>query len=124
MRRATPLPRRFVEHHTDRTDRRGRFTVQVRWVQGWVRGVSTRYREVSVSQSRVKVTLYLPSDVLEEARSAVVHLAGLPAQLTLADLTEAAFRREIERLRKKYHDGKPYPGFGGKLKIGRRIKTN
>jgi hypothetical protein len=77
-----------------------------------------------VAQSRVKVTLYLPSDVLEEARSAVVHLSGLPAQLTLADLTEHAFRREIERLRKKYHDGKPYPAFGAKLKIGRRVKVN
>ena len=40
--------------------------------------------------AKIRATLYLPPDVLEEARNATVHLAGSPARMTLTKLVEVA----------------------------------
>ncbi len=38
--------------------------------------------------AKVRATLYLPADLLDEARDAVFHLAGYPARMTLTKLAE------------------------------------
>ena len=70
---------------------------------------------------KVRATLYLPEDVLDQARNAVVFLAGYPAHLTLTKLAEDALRAELQRLRDRYHGGQDFPSRGGALKGGRPI---
>lgn len=70
---------------------------------------------------KVRATLYLPPELLDEARDAVYHLAGYPAHMTLTKLAEEAFRREVERLKKLYHGGEAFPHRKEDLKGGRPI---
>ena len=70
---------------------------------------------------KVRATLYLPEDVLEEARDAAVHLAGYPARLTLTKLAEQAFRAELARLKLLYNDGRDFPPRDADLRGGRPI---
>ncbi len=71
--------------------------------------------------AKVRATIYLPLDLLEEARDAVVHLAGYPARMTLAKLAESALRSELQRLKQQYNDGKDFPPRQEDLKGGRPI---
>ena len=71
--------------------------------------------------SKVRATLYLPADVLEEARNATVHLAGFPARMTLTKLAEQAFRTELQRLRNLHNGGEAFPPRDEDLKGGRPI---
>ncbi len=73
------------------------------------------------STRKVRATLYLPSDVLEEARDAAVHLAGYPVRLTLTKLAESALRRELRRLKELHNHGKDFPHREEDLKGGRPI---
>ena len=70
---------------------------------------------------KVRATLYLPQDVLDEARDAAVHLAGFPARLTLTKLAENAFRAELRRLKALYNDGRDFPPREEDLRGGRPI---
>ena len=70
---------------------------------------------------KVRATLYLPADLLEEARNAVFHLAGFPARLTLTKFVEEAFRRELMRLKQNYQGGSDFPPRSEDLKGGRPI---
>lgn len=70
---------------------------------------------------KVRATIYLPADVLEEARNATVHLAGYPARMTLTKLAEHALRAELRRLKDRYNDGKDFPSRADDLKGGRPI---
>ena len=70
---------------------------------------------------KVRATLYLPHDVLEEARNAAVHLAGYPVRLTLTRLAEEALRSELQRLKDRYNGGKDFPPRSEDLKGGRPI---
>ncbi len=70
---------------------------------------------------KVRATLYLPLDVLEEARDATVHLAGNPVRLTLTALAENALRAELARLKERYNGGKDFPRREADLKGGRPI---
>lgn len=70
---------------------------------------------------RVRATLYLPRDVLEEARDAAVHLAGYPARLTLTKLAEKALRAELQRLKDLYNGGFDFPPRDEDLRGGRPI---
>ena len=70
---------------------------------------------------KVRATLYLPADVLEEARDATVFLAGYPVRLTLTRLTEDAFRNELRRLKEQYNDGQDFPTRDEDLRGGRPI---
>lgn len=45
---------------------------------------------------RVRATLYISADLLEEARNAAVHFAGNPLRMTLAQLTDNALRTELK----------------------------
>jgi len=71
--------------------------------------------------SKVRATLYLSAEVLNEARNAAVHLAGYPARLTLTKLAENALRAELQRLKDKYNGGADFPERGEELKGGRPI---
>jgi hypothetical protein len=73
------------------------------------------------SARKVRATLYLSSEVLEQARDAAVHLAGYPARLTLTKLAEAALRAELERLKAQFNGGRDFPPRGEDLKGGRPI---
>jgi hypothetical protein len=70
---------------------------------------------------KVRATLYLPEDLLDEARNAAVHLAGFPARLTLTKLAENAFRAELNRLKLLYNDGRAFPPRDADLQGGRPI---
>lgn len=71
--------------------------------------------------ARVRATLYISADILEEARNAAVHLAGNPLRLTLAKLADAALRAELERLKHEFNDGKDFPQREDDLRGGRPI---
>lgn len=70
---------------------------------------------------KVRATLYLPADVLEEARDAVVHLAGNPVRLTLTKLAEDAFREKLRDLKERFNDGGDFPPRTEDLRGGRPI---
>lgn len=72
-------------------------------------------------EPRVRATLYLAPDVLDEARNAAVYLAGYPARLTLTSLVENAVRAELQRLKDRYHQGKDFPHRQADLRGGRPI---
>jgi hypothetical protein len=70
---------------------------------------------------KVRATLYLPQDLLDEARDATVHLAGYPLRLTLTKFVEQAFRAELERLKGTHNGGCDFPPRDEDLKGGRPI---
>jgi hypothetical protein len=70
---------------------------------------------------KVRATLYLSADVLNQARNAAVHLAGYPERLTLTKLAETALRRELARLKDRYNGGHDFPERDGDLRGGRPI---
>lgn len=70
---------------------------------------------------KVRATIYLPLDVLNEARDAAVHLAGYPARLTLTQLAENALRAELRRLKMLYNNGQDFPRRDEELRGGRPI---
>lgn len=71
--------------------------------------------------AKVRATLYLPSDVLDEARNAAVYLAGYPVRLTLTQLAEDALRRELTRLKLLHNQGRDFPPRDEDLRGGRPI---
>ena len=75
----------------------------------------------NVGSPKVRATIYLPLDVLNEARDAAVHLAGYPARLTLTQLVENALRTELRRLKVQFNDGQDFPHRGEELRGGRPI---
>jgi hypothetical protein len=70
---------------------------------------------------KVRATFHLPAALVDEARNAVVALAGPPVRLTLARLVEDGIRRELDRLRKAHHNGQPFPARAANLIGGRPI---
>jgi len=71
--------------------------------------------------AKVRATLYLSPELINEARDAVVHLAGYPARLTLTKLAEDALRAELSRLKEQFNDGRDFPPRSEELKGGRPI---
>jgi hypothetical protein len=70
---------------------------------------------------KVRATLYLSPEILDEARNAAFHLAGYPARLTLTKLAENALRAELARLKHVYNRGEDFPRRGEDLRGGRPI---
>jgi hypothetical protein len=70
---------------------------------------------------KVRATLYLSAEVLDQARDATVHLAGYPARLTLTKLAEDALWAELQRLKDRYNQGKDFPRRDEELRGGRPI---
>ncbi|MEX0714153.1 MAG: hypothetical protein WD278_17600 [Pirellulales bacterium] len=73
------------------------------------------------AEPKVRATLYLSSEVLDQARNAAVYLAGYPARLTLTKLAENALRAELRRLKDQFNDGKDFPPREADLRGGRPI---
>lgn len=73
------------------------------------------------STEPTRATFHLPNDLVEEARDVVVALSGPPLRLTLAAFAENAMRAEIERLKRKHNEGKPFPRRDGTVRVGRPI---
>jgi hypothetical protein len=74
----------------------------------------------SGSIERQRVTLYLPTKLLQEAKGCVVSLGfdGLEPS-TLSRLFELGAERELERLRKKHRAGRPFKPYKARLPGGR-----
>ena len=70
---------------------------------------------------KVRATLYVSQEILDQARNAAVHLAGFPARLTLTKLAENALRAELERLKQLYNHGQDFPQRDADLRGGRPI---
>jgi hypothetical protein len=70
---------------------------------------------------KVRATLYVSADVLDEARNAAACLAGHPLRLTLTALVDNALRAELKRLRDQQNAGQSFPERAGELKGGRPI---
>jgi hypothetical protein len=70
---------------------------------------------------KIRATLYLSAEVLDEARNAAVHLAGYPARLTLTKLVENALLAELARLKHLYLNGNEFPPREEDLRGGRPI---
>ena len=73
---------------------------------------------------KVRAVFYMPEPLLQEARNAVLHLAGFPEYLNLAKLAEQSIRRELDRLKKKHLNGEEFPALtDGPLKGGRPLAS-
>ena len=70
---------------------------------------------------KVRATLYLSADILDQARNAAVHLAGFPARMTLAKLAENGLRAELQRLKDQFNNGQDFPPRDADLQGGRPI---
>ena len=67
-----------------------------------------------------KITLYFHEALLEEARSAVLALGAEGREPSnLSQLFGDALERELVRLRRLHHDGKPFPRYRSRLPGGR-----
>ena len=75
----------------------------------------------SARTTKVRATLYLSADVLNEARNAAVFLGGYPLRLTLTRLAEEALREELRRLKELYNQGQDFPQRDEDLRGGRPI---
>jgi hypothetical protein len=71
---------------------------------------------------KVRATLYLSAELLDELRDVTVALSGPPDRLTLSDLAEGALRREVERLKRVHKKGKDFAKRTSELKGGRPIR--
>lgn len=76
----------------------------------------------SEAGGKERATFHVPRALLAEVRDAVVALSGPPERMTLANFAEAALGRELERLKAKHNQGKPFPKSGtGAVRRGRPI---
>ena len=71
--------------------------------------------------SKQRATFHLSTELTNQVRDAVVFLAGPPEHLTMAAFVESAMRHELERLKRKYSKGKPFPARSRQLRGGRPI---
>ena len=85
------------------------------------RAAEAEAKAESSRPAKIRATFFIPTDLFEEVRDAVVHLSGPPFRLTLASFAESAFRAELERLQKEANRGKPFPKREAQLRAGRPI---
>jgi hypothetical protein len=71
--------------------------------------------------AKVRATLYLSAELLDEARNAVVFLAGYPVRLTLTRLAEEALRERLDQLKREHNGGAEFPRRDDDLRGGRPI---
>ena len=74
-------------------------------------------RTAPAGGQKTRATFHLPIDLLEEARDVVYWVPGL----TMANLTEEALRREIQRVKDVRNDGQEFPTRESDLKRGRPV---
>jgi len=74
-----------------------------------------------LTKNKKPITVYLPDELAEEVKNAVVFFSGPPLRLTLSDLATIAFRHEVDRLREKHNGGDPIPKRKNGPRPGRRV---
>lgn len=74
-------------------------------------------RSGPVRTQKTRATFHLPVELLEEARDVVYWVPGL----TMANLTEEALRREIQRVKAVRNNGENFPSREGDVKRGRPV---
>lgn len=74
-------------------------------------------RSATERPQKTRATFHLPIGLLEEARDVVYWVPGL----TMANLTEEALRREIQRIKDVRNNGENFPSREGDLKRGRPV---
>lgn len=68
-------------------------------------------------EKRVNRSTMLPESLIARARNAVFWVRMVPGEpQTYSELTERGVRREVERLERKYNDGRPFDD--GELRPG------
>lgn len=82
---------------------------------------ATKRRADRPAPRKVKFPFNLSTEVLEDARNAVMALLGTKHRTNLSRLAEEALRREIARLEKLANDGRPFPAREGELEPGRPL---
>ena len=86
--------------------------------------MATRPKAQAAVPATIKQSFVLPGELVEQCRDAVVALSGPPVQLTLTRLVTDALHRELARLRKTKHRGRPFPKRGKTgLRVGRPIRS-
>ncbi|KUM36474.1 hypothetical protein [Arthrobacter sp. EpRS71] len=66
---------------------------------------------------------YFTEEDLEQIRAAVQAVGKLEGYASITDFVEAAARRELRRLQRKYNNGRKWPGIeAGQLRPGRRTR--
>ncbi|SEJ78649.1 hypothetical protein SAMN04487917_11392 [Arthrobacter sp. yr096] len=66
---------------------------------------------------------YFTDDDLKQIRAAVQSVGSQEGYASITDFVEAAARRELRRLQRKYNDGRKWPGVeAGELRPGRRTR--
>ncbi|WP_396136348.1 MULTISPECIES: ParB family protein [unclassified Arthrobacter] len=67
---------------------------------------------------------YFTEEDLKQIRAAVQAVGPLEGYASITDFVEAAARRELRRLQRKYNDGRKWPGVeAGQLRPGRRTRA-
>ena len=67
---------------------------------------------------------YFTEEDLKQIRAAVQAVGKLEGYVSISDFVEAAARRELRRLQRKYNDGRKWPGVeAGELRPGRRTRA-
>jgi len=72
-----------------------------------------------VKAKKLRFTVNLDPEVIEQVRDAVGALAGPPARLTLSSLVEQAVRAEVAKLEKRHNSGEAFPKRDYELRAGR-----
>ncbi|UKA52236.1 hypothetical protein LFT48_22035 (plasmid) [Arthrobacter sp. FW305-123] len=67
---------------------------------------------------------YFTEEDLKQIRAAVQAVGQLEGYVSITDFVEAAARRELRRLQRKYNNGRKWPGVeAGELRPGRRTRA-
>ncbi len=96
-------------------------TFYVTYANATGKGEPVQIQRKEDARPKVRATLYLPADLLDEARNAAVFLAGYPVRMTLTRLAEEAFTEHIRRLKDAHNEGQDFPPRTENLKGGRPI---
>ncbi len=77
-----------------------------------------------MTKNRREKGSYFSEEDMSQIRAAVQNVGKLEGYVSVADLVEAAARRELRRLQRKYNGGRKWPGVeAGELRPGRRTRA-
>jgi hypothetical protein len=79
-----------------------------------------RSPETQGARKKKKITLYFREELLEESRSVVLALGAEGKEPSnLSALFDRALERELEKLRKRFNQGRRFPPYKSRLPGGR-----
>lgn len=65
----------------------------------------------------------ITDDVYKRCRDAAAALGGPPLNMTLSRVAQDALQNHLEYLQQQYNQGKPFPDFKGRIRVGRPVGT-